>query len=340
MGDIGGMWGEIKYLGRKNLLVYVTSKCNQRCSHCFYLSKINVMEDSLSIENVRRILPRLPRIRDLCFTGGEPFLRNDLKEMASLFVDYLDAKRLEVDTNGSFSDRTYDFCKNYLSRYRKKKLTIQLSILGPASVHDSITGIKGSFEKLDETVTLLAGLNKKYKNIEIYFCVPIMRSNYKEAPFLMQYANNNNIMIKFSPLKSVTKTVHAKTSLHNTDFVVNDETLFLKNDEYRVFLQNVEKEIKKYKSALWPKRDRLRNHAYLFVNSGHSLGECRFRKNNLIFFSNGDYSMCELLKPIGNILDDNGDLAMAKENFKKWIENTKQCFCSHGSYIFNNMKQY
>lgn len=333
------MWNTIKYFRRKNLLVYVTNKCNHQCCHCFYLNKINTSSDALTIKNIEKVISHFPKFRLLSFTGGEPFLRDDLKELSFLFVDHLDVEELEVNTNGSFPERIRSFSEEYMKRYKHRRLLIQLSLLGPPHIHDSITGVADSFRRLNESVRYIGSLRCKYTNMDIYFCVPIMRKNFKEIPFFFNYAHKNHIMIKFSPLKSSTKTIHlSKPDLINQDFVVEDENLFLDHKEYDKFIANIERENKKYKDCLWSKKDRLRNYAYVFVTKGKSLGECRFRKKNRVIFSNGDYSICEFLRPVGNIFEDNGNFEAANEKVNKVINETRNCFCGHGSYLFKNMK--
>ena len=122
---------------------HLTEKCNLKCLHCY---QTGLDQDELSPEEVkdtiREIIDTLNIWRtaygldfspSVNITGGEPFLRKDLFDVLTLFIDEgFDAYLL---TNGILIDSEK---ANRLSHIGVKG--VQVSIEGPEEVHDSIRG--------------------------------------------------------------------------------------------------------------------------------------------------------------------------------------------------------
>ena len=60
-----------------NGTVIVTYRCNARCSMCNRYKAPSKAEEEISIETIKK----LPRMYFTNITGGEPFIRTDLKEV-------------------------------------------------------------------------------------------------------------------------------------------------------------------------------------------------------------------------------------------------------------------
>ena len=72
-------------------------------------------------------------------TGGEPFIRTDLKEV----VRELDKKsvRIVISTNGFFTDRIIDLCKEF------PQIGIRISIEGLEKTNNEIRGLNDGFRR-------------------------------------------------------------------------------------------------------------------------------------------------------------------------------------------------
>ena len=64
-------------------------------------------EEEISIETIKK----LPRMYFTNITGGEPFIRTDLKDIVREL--YKKSDRIVISTNGFFTDRIVDLCKEY-----------------------------------------------------------------------------------------------------------------------------------------------------------------------------------------------------------------------------------
>ncbi len=137
---------ELKHLD--NLWFQVTGTlCNIACAHCFNNSGPNVKTFGfLTIERVREELEVAARlgVKEVAFTGGEPFLHPQLLEMLELSLTYAPTTVL---TNGTLlSDRVADRLAE-IERNARCSLEIRISLDGyTEEMNDAIRG-PGVFRK-------------------------------------------------------------------------------------------------------------------------------------------------------------------------------------------------
>ena len=65
------------------LWIYTNYDCNLRCSYCVAKSSPNTPRRSIGLENVKRLVDEAVGLNfsHIFFTGGEPFLLNDIYDM-------------------------------------------------------------------------------------------------------------------------------------------------------------------------------------------------------------------------------------------------------------------
>ena len=103
-----------------NGTVIVTYRCNARCSMCNRYKAPSKPEEEISIETIKK----LPKMYFTNITGGEPFIRTDLKDIVREL--YKKSDRIVISTNGFFTDRIVDLCERdlafiWLTRGQKPK---------------------------------------------------------------------------------------------------------------------------------------------------------------------------------------------------------------------------
>ncbi|HEY4482331.1 MAG TPA: radical SAM protein, partial [Candidatus Brocadiaceae bacterium] len=81
------------------LTIFVTSRCNAFCNHCFYWKELNNGKDDISISNLEKLANNLNGLRQILLTGGEPFLRNELAEISKIF-HRKGVRAITIPTNG------------------------------------------------------------------------------------------------------------------------------------------------------------------------------------------------------------------------------------------------
>ncbi len=133
------------------LWLYTNYDCNLRCTYCVAKSSPNTARRALGLDNVKKLVDEAVALgfSAVFFTGGEPFILNDMDEMLA----YASARiKTTVLTNamilrGSRLDR--------LCAIANDNLILQVSLDGGnAADHDAYRG-KGSWDKTIEGIKLL-----------------------------------------------------------------------------------------------------------------------------------------------------------------------------------------
>ena len=159
------------------LLVSVTERCNCRCKMCHIWRKKDVRD--ISLQDYRKIFsdPLWKELKILSLTGGEPFLRNDLKDiMLSAAEIFPRLERISMPTNGVLSDRTARVVKETLEQLPKNiDVKVGVSLDGPEELHDEMRGVPGGFQKALRTVEQLSEICDE--NFEVGILSLIMPEN-------------------------------------------------------------------------------------------------------------------------------------------------------------------
>lgn len=148
------------------LIYFVTSRCNLRCAHCFYLDELGPSNE-LSLEEIERFCREIGSLTFLRLTGGEPFLRRDLDEVIRLFYTITETRRMGVITNGT----RHQNVKTVLEALRLKTPDLHLdagvSIDDIGEEHDAIRRKKGVYEEALQQIEDLKQIQKKWSNLEV-----------------------------------------------------------------------------------------------------------------------------------------------------------------------------
>ncbi len=144
------------FLGLDSLWIQVAGlSCNLRCAHCFNASGPGNREmPALSRDEVNALLDEAAKtgVRDVVFTGGEPFLHPEMAEIAG---DTLSRFPATILTNGTLlTDRIVERLAA-AARGTIYSLEVRVSLDAPSEEkNDRIRG-KGSFERVLAGAALL-----------------------------------------------------------------------------------------------------------------------------------------------------------------------------------------
>jgi MoaA/NifB/PqqE/SkfB family radical SAM enzyme len=133
------------------LWLYTNYDCNLRCSYCVAKSSPNAPRRALGLANVQRLVDEAVDLgfSEIFFTGGEPFVLNDIYAMLA----YSSARqRTHVLTNAMIlrGQRLERLCE-----IANDNLVVQVSLDGGcAADHDAYRG-NGSWQKAVEGIQLL-----------------------------------------------------------------------------------------------------------------------------------------------------------------------------------------
>lgn len=138
---LGRMLGE-PVIPAEHVYLSLTNRCNLRCAMCDIVKHPSSKKDELSLHEIKDIISQIKSIgvRHLIFSGGEPFLREDLLEILSFAVQS-GIEMVDVITNGTLLDEAL---AAELVALPLNHLTISLDGLWPTA--DRIRG-EGSFDQ-------------------------------------------------------------------------------------------------------------------------------------------------------------------------------------------------
>lgn len=179
-----------------NGTVIVTYRCNARCNMCNRYKQPSKIEEEITLETIKK----LPDMYFTNITGGEPFIRTDLKEIVREL--YKKSDRIVISTNGFFTDRIIDLCTEF------PKVGIRISIEGLEATNNKIRGLEDGFNKGLSTLKKLVEM----KHPDVGFGMTVQDDNCKDLVAL--YKLSEEMGIEF-----------ATASLHNSFYFVESNNI-------------------------------------------------------------------------------------------------------------------
>lgn len=180
------------------LIFFVTSKCNCRCRHCFYWQEINSDTNELTIDEIEKISKNKFNLIWLSLTGGEPFLREDLADIALMFYKNSVVKNISIPTNGQLKEEIIKTTRIIAEKSPNAYISIIFSFDGLRNTHNFIRG-SGTFETAVENFQMLKSMQSKFPNLGIAAQITCTAENQTEVRPLYAYLRDklepNNITI-------------------------------------------------------------------------------------------------------------------------------------------------
>ena len=136
-----------------SLVHFLTNRCNARCSFCFIdFDDPKTFANELSVDEIEMLTKNLGKsLLNVNFTGGEPFARKEINDIADLYIKNTTIQSMYITTNGSLPDRTISFAKNIIDKYQHIELTFQISIDDAPEKHNAVRKVKNLFDNCYDT---------------------------------------------------------------------------------------------------------------------------------------------------------------------------------------------
>jgi MoaA/NifB/PqqE/SkfB family radical SAM enzyme len=109
---------------------------------------------------VERVFSKLGRLDVVRITGGEPFLREDLLDVAEAVARASRPRVLHVTTNGSMPDRIVAFAERFSE---PRRLAFMVSLDGHRQEHDANRGARVTYDTALESVRRLVALRRRLR---------------------------------------------------------------------------------------------------------------------------------------------------------------------------------
>lgn len=205
----------------------LTSRCNERCIHCYIPNAKKNSGGDMSLEKVKSIIDEFAANGGLQVTlsGGEVFLHKDIIPI----IKYCREKDLMITILSNLV-ALRDYQIPFLKEYNVSCVQVSLYSMD-ASVHDYITTVKGSFEKTKAAIEKLVSAD-----IPIVISCPMMKANYRGYKEVLKYAQSikckvNVDVIMMAQADLDTNNLANRLSVEESGEVISD--IIENNADYR-----------------------------------------------------------------------------------------------------------
>lgn len=301
------------------LTIFINSICNLSCEHCFYWKNLN-QRDDLTFDEFERLSLELGDFENLNLSGGEPFIRKDFAEICLLFTENNNVKNIYVPTNGYFTERTETSIRKVLESKALRLFVCEISLDGMPEYHNRFRGNPQSFQKAMETYEMLARLQKEDARLRIHSSTVAMSVNMDEIKRLSDYLY-----------------VNCPAMEHLNLAIIRGER---KNPSLQGPQLQKYKELYHHISSVWSRREKSRFGASVepmlqwakikTIETESQFVPCKAGNLSGVIYANGDVSVCETHRPLGN-LRKNGFFEIwdseAAQKLREQIR-AKDCYCT------------
>lgn len=170
----------------------LTYRCNSRCSTCGIWSMGEPQGRELTAEELHDFFREnrglLSGVKTIQLTGGEPFLREDIAEVAEAIWSQIPGAFVWVATNGSLPDTIVRRVGEMLNATPSGGLGVTVSLDGLDETHDAQRGVPGSYLLALETLRGLFQLKRGHPRLGLSAGMTITPLNQGEIVPAMRVA--------------------------------------------------------------------------------------------------------------------------------------------------------
>ncbi len=300
--------------GPISMVHFVTKNCNARCTHCFIdFDDPQTFKDELSVEEIARVTRSVGwQLRNVNLTGGEPFLRKDLFDIARCYLENTGIRSVYITTNGYFTDRTKDFLDQYFAagHDREHTLFFSISVDDYPDAHDQNRKINGLFERAMQTLRLLDGYRSRrvYANVNL----TVIPANYRQMGEVYEY------LIEKEQVQAFTTTIMREEGVATIDPAIRSGLY----SAYRDLNQSIKRDIQSGRirgfegtglgDLVNAKNIVMHDQIEKTFATGEFISTCYAGEIFLVLEANGNVRPCEVLPTvIGNVRTSGYDLGAA-----------------------------
>ena len=296
-----------------------TERCQSRCITCNgWKTPSEMMQKELTTEEWKRILTNLHNWMgnyQFIISGGEPFIRDDIFEIAQFASDLGDT--VNVVTNGLALPNKID----ELLHSAFTNITFSLNAVQNPKIHNVSRGRDDAFQR---TMDALQNLNYKNRNTSghkwknIYLSTVVMPSNLSEIRPIAEFCKVEGIGVSYQLMDNgdaFSTAVENDEQIYGTDIKTAalsaiEEMIELKKQGYPIC--NGYNQLSAFK-VLIDTPDEIQNI------------QCMVGENNFAIDPYGNCRICFCMKPIGNLKDSLPQDLWYSEEAEKVREHILKC---------------
>jgi MoaA/NifB/PqqE/SkfB family radical SAM enzyme len=177
--------------------IMVTQNCNYKCSMCSFWHRRT--EGELSLEEICEVTASMRRlgIAQVNFTGGEPFLRQDLEEIARR-VGAQGFTMLQVTTNGSLATKA-----RLTALLEAGVGRVAISMDGVGEHHDVQRGVPGAWRKNLAALDALRELRTRFPKLEIELAMVLSKVTMHDLGAVLRLCDEYRAVLHLQFLDNV-----------------------------------------------------------------------------------------------------------------------------------------
>ncbi|MBD3265449.1 radical SAM protein [bacterium] len=326
----------------KDLLVFVTDRCNMRCQHCMFWQRIDSPGNEMPLASIQAIAKSIDPLRTAVLTGGEPFLRKDIRAIVETFYRDNGAKHVQVDSNGLVIEPMVQLVQSDIARRYENHLSYQVSIDGFAETHDRLRQTPGSFNKIIANLKRLVDLKEKHTHFRLVVLTNINQHNYQEIDALAQFlwdevgVDHAYDIVRGSEHSTwnIPPDIKVDENPRDCDFLPREALGGIMNTVKEIdrreggahaqFVRQLEYQVDLYLGRPVPFR---------CLTAGRTIGT---------IYSDGSVAACEFTNPFAHLSDYQYDLGRLwrSEIAKKQRGRLTGCRCCHSCFMLTSMEEW
>jgi MoaA/NifB/PqqE/SkfB family radical SAM enzyme len=187
-----------------NLTLSVSYNCNSRCRTCNIWKK---KARDLTLEEYEKIFKNLGRsVLWATLSGGEPFMRPDLGEVASSLYRNCRPKVINIPTNGLLGEYIAKRSEAIARSCPDSQIVVNLSLDGIGKKHDAIRVVPGNFERAMKAYSALRKIDLPNFTLGVHSV--ISKFNVSDIPELCDH-----VLEKLKPDSYITEVAEQRAEL-------------------------------------------------------------------------------------------------------------------------------
>ena len=324
----------VKRCNPVSLVHFITDRCNARCPHCFIdFEGEDHGKGDLTLEEIQKISKNMgPDLMNINLTGGEPFLRKDITEIARCYFANTSIESIFITSHGGFPDRIAKFAEELRPELGKRKIIFSFSIDDFDEQHNQNRKVKDLF---DNALEAYRTIDNSGENFMANIAITISHTNHKSVMGLY------NHLVEEQKVKAVTVTAVRDEGVYNIPLEEKKSIL-------TAYSQLSERVAKDMKSGILEGYDtstllgRMMNKKNMIVNQiiketyldPQYISDCFAGSLFGVIGADGTVHPCEVLdRPLGSLRQYDYDFlslwnSSKVQETRKWIKETK-CNCTY-----------
>ena len=320
-----------------SLVHFITNKCNARCLHCFIdFNDPKTFQGDLTLDEIREMTKHVgPSLFNVNLTGGEPFLRKDIWDIAEAYFQNTPIRSVFITTHGQFTEKIKAFLDRFIASgfCASRKVMFSFSIDNLERKHDQNRKVQGLFHQAIASVQLVEAYG--HPNIMGNVAITVTDHNYMDVIEVYEYLKNDLKIAAFTATamreEGVVKRIDPDMKKHIHQAYV-ELTRRIHEDQLQHRTRGYKQDLQ---GSLMNAKNRIVNEAitetYL---DKHYISHCPAAAMFGVVGNDGQVYPCEILdRPLGNLRDYGMNFLALWENAqcrdaRKFIKDTN-CNCTY-----------